>query len=261
MKTTLIQLNSAQVTPALKSLFDQPMPSEIRYFAVLEGGIPGQIFTDDATNPTWGIVRETTYGATYLGGTFDAQSVSEIITELRKSGDVVIGAYLDDPLIALLPTPFEHDGLAVDYTDRPLHEGLEAYLQVPEGCTVRRVDAALFERSVERDSNLAGYSTVEKALEHVVGFYLMKDDEILAESFAGPAVLGIREMGVVTIKEHRQRGYATTTAAHLIHCCEQLGNQTFWNCDKNNLPSNALARKLGYRKAQEYRVIAWFKSA
>jgi RimJ/RimL family protein N-acetyltransferase len=256
----VIQLNATQVTPALRALFNPPVPSHMRCFTVLEGSIVGDIWTDDAENPSWGIVRETSFGSTFIGGKLDAPLLSELITQLRRTADVVVSAYFNDPLIALLPTPFEYDGIAIDYTDRPLNQGLDAYLQAPEGCTVQRMDAALFERSASRDMNIAGCGSAEKALQQMVGFFLMKDDEIVCEAIAGPAAMGMREMGVETYEAHRQKGYATVTCAHLIHGCEQAGDDTLWNCAKQNLGSNALARKLGYRKAEEYRVIAWFKS-
>jgi RimJ/RimL family protein N-acetyltransferase len=37
-----------------------------------------------------------------------------------------------------------------------------------------------------------------------------------------------------------------------------MGQQTWWNCAKQNVASAALARKLGYRTEREYRVLAWF---
>lgn len=259
MNNPIMRLNSAQVIPALRLLFDQPMPTEMRCAAVLDGSVAGQIWTDDIHQPTWGVVRETAMGTTFLGGALDAARVKEIIKELQREGDVVFGAYADDRLIALLPTPFEYDGWAINYTDRPLHQGLDAYLPVPEACVVRRVDAALFKRSVDLAMNIAASGSIEKAHQDLIGFYLMRGDEILCEAFAHPAAHGIREVGIVTYEAHRQHGYATITCAHLIWECEQLGFQTLWNCAKQNLGSNALARKFGYRKAQEYRVFAWFK--
>jgi RimJ/RimL family protein N-acetyltransferase len=56
-----------------------------------------------------------------------------------------------------------------------------------------------------------------------------------------------------------QKGYASITCAHIIHEMEQQGYLTYWNCAKQNQPSVALARKLGYRCEKEYRLLAWFK--
>jgi hypothetical protein len=250
-----------QVTPAVTALFDARMPSVMRAWLVLAGGIVGDILTDDVQAPTWAVVRERAFSSTFFAGALDAPRVQELITDLRKTGDVVVSVRADDPLIALLPTPYEYDGWALDYTDRPRNEGLDHLLAVPEGCEVRRMDAALFERSVDRDMNIMACGSQEKAVENLIGFFMMRGEEILCEAVAGPAVNGIREAGVITMEAQRKQGYATVTCAHLIRECERLGFETFWNCDKNNLPSNALAKKLGYRRADEFRVIAWFKSA
>lgn len=91
------------------------------------------------------------------------------------------------------------------------------------------------------------------------GYCLMREDIILCEAFAGPLVDGLIEIGVGTHESHRRRGYATLTCAHLIRACEEKGYRTFWNTNKQNLASKALARKLGYRTEQEFRVLAWSK--
>jgi RimJ/RimL family protein N-acetyltransferase len=69
------------------------------------------------------------------------------------------------------------------------------------------------------------------------------------------------EIGVETHPHHMRKGYATLTCAHLIAEMEQQGYSTYWNCAKGNLPSAALARRLGYRTEKEYRLVAWFKQS
>ena len=103
------------------------------------------------------------------------------------------------------------------------------------------------------------YGSVEQALEWGYGLCLLREGELLCETFAGPAANGIIEMGVETMPHHQKHGYAHITCAHLIQRMEAQGYQTYWNCAKQNLPSAALARKLGYRTEREYRLLAWFK--
>ncbi len=92
----MIQINASQVTPTLKALFDQPMPAGMRCFTVLAGSIVGDILTDDAQAPTWGVVRETAFGTTYFAGVFDAQRMSDIIALLPE--DVLaLGTYRLQP--------------------------------------------------------------------------------------------------------------------------------------------------------------------
>jgi RimJ/RimL family protein N-acetyltransferase len=258
----MLQLIPEHVSPALRALFDPGEPGALRYLAVLEGDAAGRIFTDDPIHPTWGLLQETTYGTIFLGGIWDAAQATALINQLRGDSDVLIGLWPEDERFSLLPSKPEYEGHAIDFTNRLVGQGLESYLQtVPEGCTIRRVDAALFERCVEREGHIATYGSVEKALENLVGFCLLYGDDIACEAFAGPATLGIREMGVETREAYRGRGYATLTCAHLIHTCEEAGYQTYWNTARQNVPSIALARKLGYRSEKEYRLLAWFKYA
>jgi RimJ/RimL family protein N-acetyltransferase len=107
--------------------------------------------------------------------------------------------------------------------------------------------------------HLSGYPSTAKALEDLMGFFLMREDEILCEALAGAEIMGIREIGVDTPELYRKRGYATLTCARLIQFCEQQGLQTYWNCNKYNHGSVALARKLGYQTEKEYRLLIWEK--
>jgi len=253
----MLYLAAAQATPALRELFDPDMPTMMRAFHVLDGTIRGQIITDDRLRPTWAAVYEHTYGTLYLGGTFDRALLGQLIGELQKQGDVVIGRWPGDPLLQLLPPQPDYDGRTLYFTDRSRSVDLAMY-QAPAGCVLRRMDAALFERSLDRDAVLSAYGSSERVLSSSISFFLMRDQEILCEAGSGPANLGTIEVGVTTLEAHRGRGYATIACARVIRACEQSGLETWWDCAKQNLASVALAHKLGYRSEREYRVLAWY---
>lgn len=227
------QIQVEQASDTLKGLFDFDAPAGLRAFAVMEGLVSGQIFTDDADKPTGGVVREATYGTFYVGGTVSVEQIAQFIDDSKQLGDeVLVGFWPDDPRIALLPQQRDYEGTVYDFTNRPIGKGLDALLEnMPEGCTIRRVDAALFERSGDRDMNIAMYGSREKAVEKGIGFFLLRGDEIVCETFGGPAIRGIFEIGVGTKPDYRGRGYAAFTCAHLIRACEQMGYQTYWNCN------------------------------
>jgi RimJ/RimL family protein N-acetyltransferase len=247
-----------QVTPALRALFDLDMPTMPRALNVLDGHIAGQIITDSPAHPTWGAVYSATFGTLYLGGAFDAPLLQRLVDDLRQTGDVLIGRWPDDPLIALLPPQPDYDGWTLYFPNRSRSTDLNAHIQqLPAGHQLRRMDAALLERSLDRDSSLAAFGSAEHVLAKSLGFFLMRGDEILCEAATGPAALGRIEVGVTTHAAHRGRGYATMTCARLIQACEEQGYETWWDCAKQNLASTALARKLGYQNEREYRLLAW----
>jgi hypothetical protein len=257
----MIRVSPDQVTPQLHSLFDARMPAGFRCFAVIEGNAAGRILTDDPTDPTWGAVQEGAFGTVYPGGALDAPTWRELIAELCRDGDVLVGLWPDDERIPLLPPNPEYDGFTLDFTNRPIGARLDAYArQIPDGCDVRSVDRQLFERGDDRDFYSALYGSADCALEKSLARFLMKGDEIRSEAYAYFAALGTIEIATSTREQYRGRGYATITCAFLIQACEDLGYQTYWNCAKQNLASAAVARKLGYRTEKEYRLLAWSKT-
>jgi hypothetical protein len=247
-----------QPNPLVKTLFANPMPSAIRCWGVLDGVLAGQIWVDDEEGPGWAILREAAYGTLYFGGRPSAETVRELISDLRRQGEVIAGVWQDDPVLGFLPTDYNYDGLAVDFTERTMGEGLADFLkELPDGLTLRRMDKELLSRSINYESMLTGLVEPGRVLEMVEGVFLMKGDEILAEAVSGPVIRGDVEMGIETYPAHRQHGYATIASAALIQACESKGWKTYWNCAKQNLPSLKLAQKLGYQREQEYRVLAW----
>lgn len=254
----MIQIAPEQVSPRLTALFPPDDPAGLRAFAVLNGDAVGKIFTDDPAAPTWGVAQEAAYGTVYPTQAISAEALAQVITALRQHGEVLLGLWHANPRNALIPPLPDYDGLTLDFTQR---QGDLSTLvtHVPEGCTIRRIDAALFERAMGYEFYSAAIGSPEKALEKGLGYVLLDGDQIVSEAFAAPAANGLIEIGTETVAPHQGRGYATFTCATLIRACEDLWYQTYWNCAKQNHISAHLARKLGYQREREYRLLAWSK--
>ena len=256
----MLEVFTNQITSALEVFFDLRDPAGLRCIAVLEGIRPGRVFADSIDAPTWVVVWEGVFNALYPAGEIDLSKLSELIERFRKERMLFIGLWLDDPLWEEIQPKFDQESRVFDFYDRFQDGRLQKFIDLlPPGTELRRVDENLIEQSVNRDLHLSGYPTPKDALSDLVGFFLMKGDEVLCEALAGSEIMGIREIGVDTPEPHRQRGYATITCARLIQYCEQQGWQTYWNCNKFNPGSVALARKLGYQTEKEYRLLIWEK--
>jgi RimJ/RimL family protein N-acetyltransferase len=187
-------------------------------------------------------------------------TLSCLFDRFLVDGDVLIGMWPQDPRWSWVNKEPEYDGQVLDFYNRPIGRSLEPYLDlIPEGCGIREVDQTLLRRSVNFEKHVANFCNLEDTISNLMGFYLMYGDEILCESLAGPVIRGTREPGVDTREHYRQKGYATVTCAYLIDACEKAGLQTWWNCNKTNIASTALARKLGYREEKLYRLCGWFR--
>jgi GNAT superfamily N-acetyltransferase len=258
----MIYITPSQATTQLVSLFDPHAPAGLRCFSVLAGPDTGTILTGDPNRPTWAAVWEAGDGTLYFGGAPDESIVGQVVATLRHDGDVLVGFWDGDPLANLLPPDPDYIGSVIEFLDRPADgAGLEAFRgRLPEGHTIRYGDRALLERCLWYDDTVRRHGSAEAFLEKGRVVCLMHDDDILCEAYAGPLVMGVRELGVITHEQYRGRGLATITCAHLIYVCEQSGERTYWNCAAMNVASAAVARKLGYQTEKEYQLRAWFKS-
>jgi len=257
MKGTM-PIPAQQVSPSLRALFDVSQPLAIRCFAVLDGAIRGQIWTDDLTHPTWGAVQEAAFGTLFLGGRPEASLVHGLVAELRQERDVALALWLDHPYNQLLPPAPDLDGWELEFTDRL--PGVEPIpdLSVPDGCELRAIDAAWFARCRYRDYYTAYFGSAEETLAQGFGFCLLREQELLSEAFAADAALGMIEIGTITGEAYRGRGYAALTCARLIQECEARSYRTYWNCSKDNQASAGLARRLGYQTEKEFRYVVWY---
>lgn len=254
----MIPLPKNEITPHLRALFDVDFPAGVRCQAVLNGDFPGTLYTDDPANPTWGVVHETVYGTFYPVGQITAPLLAEWVEIFQQSGEVLVGLWPDDPLFDLMPPGVVYDGRVFDCIGRPVGQGLEKFLSpVPEACTLQRVTLDNYARSADYESHMRFFGTPEHALANLIAYLLMRGGDVVCEANAMRLLPDLMEVGVATAEDFQGRGYATLTCAHVIQACEAAGCATYWNCNAQNLPSVALARKLGYRRERLYRLLAW----
>lgn len=253
----MIPLPAHQVSPQLRALFDEGQPLAIRCFAVLDGSIRGQIWTDDLTQPTWGAAQELAFGTLFLGGRPDANRVHELIKKLQREGGVELGLWPDHSYNQLLPPAPDVDSWDLEFTNRPWGTDPAPDLDVPEDCELLPIDVTWIERCRYRDYYISYFGNAERALANGFGFCLVKEQELLSEAFAAESALGMIEIGTITAEPYRQRGYALVCCAQLVRECEVRGYRTYWNCVKDNLASASLARKLGHQTEKEFRLVAW----
>ena len=258
----MIRITPAQVTPTIRALFQTDEMGATRCFTVLEGSAPnGKILVDNLSDPRWGLVQEAFENSLFLGGNVDAVAFTEAFASLRLEGDILIGMPPDDPRLAYFPPDPYYDNCVLEFYDRPTGQGLEPYLrQVPADCVIRRLDRDLILRTEWGPNDVAFWGGLDTWEKICFGYVLMRGDEILSEATVGPSALDIYEPGVFTQEKHRGKGYGTMVTARLIQEIETMGQRTYWNCTIQNVGSQGIALKLGYRIKKEFRCMAWHKA-
>jgi hypothetical protein len=168
----------------------------------------------------------------------------------------------EHPNINLLPKNPDYDGHALEFRNRLMSTNrLQDILsKIPASLDLRKVDRELVLKTQWGPEDVETAGGLEAWEQQYLGVCIVHKGKVLSEAFAGPPARGIYEPGVFTQEFHRGRGYASIVSAQLIQEIESRGGVTYWNCAKQNVPSTALGRKLGYQVVFEYRVL-WWKSS
>jgi RimJ/RimL family protein N-acetyltransferase len=256
----MLTITHQEVTPEILSLFNLDKPTMPRAYSILEGITSGQIVVDDPIHSHWAGAREAIYGTVYLGGQITHSLLPSILNHFFQFGGIGIGCWLDDPLNQILPPNPDYDGFTLYFTKRFLENTLQSLIQqLPSGYTLASRDEHLFAQSVDYESTLRSFGSIESVMRYTFGVALIQENLLLCEAATGAPTQGLIEVGVTTNENHRQKGFAIIVCAKLIEICESQGFSTWWDCAKQNTPSVRLARKLGYHDEKEYRYVWWEK--
>jgi RimJ/RimL family protein N-acetyltransferase len=62
----------------------------------------------------------------------------------------------------------------------------------------------------------------------------------------------IVEIGTITNPTYAKKGFSTNVCTRLIVEATKKGLHPLWSCNKDNIPSNKTAQRLGMQAQQEY---------
>lgn len=132
--------------------------------------------------------------------------------------------------------------------------------RVPDGYDVRQIDQRLLGAAGLRNATglvyeiETGWPSLAHFLRAGFGFCLLGAGEIITWCTAEYASTGKCGVGVETTVEHMRQGFATLTASAFVEHAVNRGIMPHWDSWKANLPSLAVAQKVGFRPMCEYRV-------
>lgn len=261
----VVELEPGHVEPAIERLLPIDMPTRPRALAVLDGVLAGCIFADRSDDPTWLVVVELFEGTVFGGGALTAVALERVLAATEpESDDFVIGfTGPDDPIRGLVPANPSFRGEAIDYSDRqpPADEAEAVARPAPDGLRLAELTAELLPQTEWYRATLRAFGSPAGWSERGIGRCLLAGREVAAEAMAGPRVRGLMEMGVATRGPYRRHGYATYLARQVARACEARGDRVWWNTSADNLPSQAIARRLGFRTERRYELVAYPTSA
>lgn len=245
--------------------------------AVIEGTAPGRIYVEDVVDPRtaflWGKGHEFYLVGRENNDDFNS-SVSSLLLEdifpeamragrvayvFRYPADAWERAISDVILKDRHPIKeyrrlFTFKGPRVDWKGR-----------ISAGSCMKRVDENLLERNdLENVTRVADEIhsqsiSIDDFIRRLFGFCLLHEDTIVSWCLAEYLSGGNCGVGIETDESYRNRGVATLTASAFVDYCVANGITPYWDCWDSNLPSAAVAEKVGFEMAARYAVyFGWF---
>ena len=240
--------------------------------AMAAGNSPAQIWVDDRAQPSAAYVWDKAHCHFLLG---DASTPAftravrelvrqEIAPQMVAQGKAFLKVhYSSADWEEQIGTVFETAELvrrervfyALDHLAKP-----DWRASVPRGFSVQQIDAGLLAtdrlRGIEilRNEIQTGWHSVEDFLHTGFGFCLLRENEIVTWCTAEYVSAGKCGVGIETAVEHMRRGFATITASAFVEHAVEQGLTPHWDSWKMNLPSVAVAHKVGFRLISEYAV-------
>lgn len=181
----------------------------------------------------------------WMDGFYGALVIPETAAWEERATSVIEGK-----VVCHQRTEYSSSGLNWEHLNR-----LKA--QLPTGYQIRRIDHNfVHERGIDLDRSGFALMSVRQFLQHGIGYWVVKDDDVVCEAGSWVRCLKGIEIDIGTYPEHRGMGLATAACAALICECLERGLEPHWTTTSNPR-SDALARKLGYVGDETYNVLAY----
>ena len=252
----------------------RPLFEALRYNLVLDsviaGNTPGWVFADRVENPTAALIWNREDAILVAGDSRD----SSVHTELRE--EVLTSIVADArrrsiPALSLhyFPASWE-DAIEQILRGRKPEKARRRYYQpgplkvdwrksVPSGYEMRRIEEGLLAEDRANVTHVRGWvlsfwHSVQVFEERGFGFCLLHGETIASWCLSVYASGKAYELGVATIPEVRNRGFATLTTAACVEHCLERGWVPQWHCWEDNYASAAVAEKVGFERPREYSV-------
>lgn len=259
MNLEIIPLTS-KTASQLNRVLQEDTPIPTRLWAILDGTIQARIFVDEPNNPKFMMVQDLVAGPTYIGFIDQPPDLHEAFSKLRSCQELMVCLWSDSPIIPILPTGADYEGMAIDFWDRSPSVDLDHLAVIPPEYHMQKMDEELAQRIEGFDYYIRMFGSLERAIKNMIGYCLMHGETIVCEVVAAPLTRGVAEMSVDTHAAYRQKGLGTIASAFVIRECETIGYRPFWGTSQKNAASIALARRLGFQTERPFTVLAWSKT-
>jgi RimJ/RimL family protein N-acetyltransferase len=237
--------------------------------AVLTGRFPGRVYTDNADHPTtalvWALGRWAYIDGDPRNSSFNSHLPTLLTSsvfpaslemgigwfELYSRGSRNWEATIESSLSALKPERHEE---TVSVLDRAVYRRSRRTPTVPDGWELQLCEVPIVSEQVRS----SGIIPAQQSRRTAFGCRLFDGSRVIALCCSNGFEAGGEFMVEVETfrKEDRGKGYATLAATALIDHAFERALAPLWETTEDNIPSQRLARRLGFVQAESYPVYA-----
>ena len=228
----------------IRSLFKKRQPNVSALGCYFNGTMPGKTYVDDINEPKKAIVK-LDMSWTYISDDADFAWVEETLNDIIHLTWIQViwaperrGQYPIKDKATIIPRN--------EYTERG------PALQKPRDVELVPFSKELLSKLPWADWHVSVYGSAENFLEKAFGFYAVENGVPYSEAEAAFSADGWCEIGIITVEEQRRKGFAFASCLRLLEEIDNRGMKAIWACDKENVESDALAKKLGFVNPVEY---------
>lgn len=264
----MYQLEQKQVG-GVRPLFE-PLRYNLVVDSVIDGNTPGWVFADRVENPTTALIWNRQDAILVAGDSRDS-SVHAQVREGVLPSIFAEASRRNIPALSLhyVPESWE-DAMDQILRGRQPEKARRRYYQpgplkvdwrksVPSGCQMRRIEEGLLAEDRANVTHVRGWvlsfwHSIKAFEETGFGFCLVQGETIASWCLSVYASGRAYELGVATVPEVRNRGFATLTTAACVEHCLKRGGVPHWHCWEDNQASAAVAEKVGFERPRQYSV-------
>lgn len=229
--------------------------------AIVAGTTSARVWADDRLAPSTAMVWDGTH-CLYLAGAFDRPQVWRELfeREIASTRPGLLKAYVTEAVARTIfsaDQPERHERVLYQATG-PATPGWAE--RVPAGFRISAIDDqfATLGALTNFDAVVAEIESCWRSVEDFrrSGFgFAAHDAETIASWCTAEYVSEKRcGTGVETVAAYRGRGLATLTASAFLDHCFVRGTTAYWDAWTSNLPSIAVAEKVGFRRVDTYEI-------
>lgn len=254
----------------------RPLFERLRYNlvidSVIDGNTPAWVYADDPHQPRTAWMWNC-QDAILLAGYSGNDRVNEALGDLFARNVIPDAVRRHIPDLSLHNSPQSWQGKTdpVLRGARPVKTERRFYTfrqpvvdwraQLPPGYRMERLDEALLaDASLQHIRPVVGWvrsfwHSIPDFVGKGFGFCLLRSNVVVSWCLSVYASGEHYELGLATVPDFQNRGFATLVAAACVELCDTHRWTPHWHCWQDNLPSIAVAEKIGFGHPTTYEVL------